>query len=106
MLCNNAGVMALSDTATKDGYDVQMQTNHLSHFLLTKELWPVLMKKSKSAGSDVRVVNHSSVARNSPAKPLMPEYFGKNGGNLGGDAKGWRDWYVGSERVNFRVYHL
>lgn len=32
VLCNNAGVMALPDKATKDGYDVQMQTNHLSHF--------------------------------------------------------------------------
>ena len=26
VLCNNAGVMALEDKATKDGYDVQMQT--------------------------------------------------------------------------------
>jgi NAD(P)-dependent dehydrogenase (short-subunit alcohol dehydrogenase family) len=29
VLCNNAGVMAMEDKATKDGYDVQMQTNHL-----------------------------------------------------------------------------
>ena len=36
VLCNNAGVMAIEDKATKDGFDVQMQTNHLSHFLLTK----------------------------------------------------------------------
>ena len=36
-LCNNAGVMALKDIATSDGFDVQMQTNHLSHFLLTKK---------------------------------------------------------------------
>ena len=39
VLCNNAGVMALEDRATKDGYDVQMQTNCISHFLLTKELF-------------------------------------------------------------------
>jgi len=58
VLCNNAGVMALKDLATKDGYDIQMQTNSLSHFLLTKELFP-LLKKSKEA----RVVNHSSNAR-------------------------------------------
>ena len=37
VLANNAGVMALQDKATTDGYDLQMQTNHLSHFLLAHE---------------------------------------------------------------------
>ena len=78
VLCNNAAVMALEDMATKDGYDIQMQTNCLSHFLLTKELFP-LLKKSKAA----RVVNHTSNAR--LGGPLEIKYFGKNGGNLGGD---------------------
>jgi len=78
VLVNNAGVMALKDEATVDGYDVQMQTNVLSHFLLTKELFP-LMQKSPQA----RIVNHSSMAR--LGGPLSAEYFGKNGGNLGGD---------------------
>lgn len=87
VLCNNAGVMALEDVATKDGYDVQMQTNHLSHFLLTKELFPLLSKTSRAdegdSGGDVRIVFHSSIARR--GGPLKPEYFGKNGGNLGGN---------------------
>ena len=46
VLCNNAGVMALPDQATKDGYDVQMQTNAIAPFLLTKELFPLLRKPS------------------------------------------------------------
>lgn len=78
ILCNNAGVMALPDVATGDGYDVQMQTNCLSHFLLTRELFPLLL-----ASEDGRVVNHTSAARLGP--PLEPGYFGKNGGELGGD---------------------
>jgi len=78
VLCNNAGVMALPDVATKDGYDVQMQTNCISHFLLTRGLFPLLKKSS-----DGRVVNHSSMARLGP--PLEEKYFAKNGGNLGGD---------------------
>ena len=53
--------MALKDTATVDGFDVQMQTNHLSHFLLTKELFPVL-KIAVELRGDV-MVNHSSIAR-------------------------------------------
>ncbi|MCB1144187.1 MAG: SDR family NAD(P)-dependent oxidoreductase [Leptospiraceae bacterium] len=84
VLCNNAGVMALKDEATEDGYDVQMQTNHLSHFLLTSELYPLLEKASESSGES-RIVNHSSVARMSPSKTLKEQYLGKNGGNLGGD---------------------
>jgi NAD(P)-dependent dehydrogenase (short-subunit alcohol dehydrogenase family) len=84
VLCNNAGVMALSDTATADGYDVQMQTNHLSHFLLAQELMP-LLELAASASGEARVVNHSSVARMSPSKKLLADHLGRNGGNLGGD---------------------
>jgi NAD(P)-dependent dehydrogenase (short-subunit alcohol dehydrogenase family) len=82
VLCNNAGVMALEDKATVDGYDVQMQTNHLSHFLLTKELYP-LLKRAHELRGEARVVHHSSIARS--GKKLEAEYFGKNGGNLGGN---------------------
>lgn len=82
VLCNNAGVMALEDKATKDGYDVQMQTNHLSHFLLTKELYP-LLKRAKDLRGEARVIHHSSGARF--GAPLKSEFFGKNGGNLGGN---------------------
>ena len=82
ILCNNAGVMAIEDKATKDGYDIQMQTNHLSHFFLTKELLP-LLKKAVEVNGEARVCNHSSEARH--GKPLEGNYFGKNGGNLGGN---------------------
>lgn len=89
VLCNNAGVMALEDKATKDGYDVQMQTNHLSHFLLTKELFP-LLQKAKELRGEARIVHHSSGARNGQlgagGKELKAEYFEKKGGNLGGDS--------------------
>lgn len=78
VLCNNAGVMALEDKATRDGYDVQMQTNHLSHFLLTSMLLPLLQKAPNG-----RIVHHSSDARR--GGDLKLEYFQKHGGNLGGN---------------------
>lgn len=84
-LSNNAGIMATADKATSDGYDTQMQTNHLSHFLLTKELFPLIQAASEEYG-DARIVNHSSLGRaHTPNKGLEAKYFGKNGGNLGGD---------------------
>ena len=42
IVCNNAGVMGLDVQMTKDGYDIQIQTNHWSHFLMTARLWPLL----------------------------------------------------------------
>jgi len=84
VLCCNAGVMALEDKATKDGYDVQVQTNNLSHFMLVKDLLPLLKKAVELRGS-ARIAHHSSGARNHPGSALQAKYFEKNGGNLGGN---------------------
>jgi len=94
-LGNNAGIMLGKDEATKDGYDKQMQTNHLSHFLLTAKLLP-LLKKGAAEYGDARVVTMSSGTRHGDSTHkvgafadgkggLEEKYFGKNSGNLGGD---------------------
>lgn len=83
-LINNAGIMAMPDEATEDGFDTQMQTNHLSHFLLTRELFPLLEKAAETHGES-RIINHSSMARKS-VKRLEGKYLEKNGGNLGGNS--------------------
>jgi len=87
-LSNNAGIMAVDDTITKaDGYEVQMQTNHLSHFLLTSELFPLLVEGSKKYG-DARIVQHSSAARLATEHNRLEEkYFTKKtmNGQLGGN---------------------
>lgn len=58
VLINNAGVMGLPYELTKDNFEVQMQTNYISHFLLTLRLLP-LVKKSHG-----RVITVSSVGHN------------------------------------------
>lgn len=88
-LSNNAGIMATPDEITVDGYDKQMQTNHLSHFLLAKELFPLLAASSKEQG-DARIVQHSSLSRhacNNADKTLEEKYFSKQekDGMLGGN---------------------
>ncbi len=55
VLINNAGVMASPLGRTADGFETQFGTNHLGHFLLTKELMPLI-----EAGSRQRIVNLSS----------------------------------------------
>jgi len=88
-LANNAGIMAVDDTITKtDGCEVQMQTNHLSHFLLTTELFPLILAGSKKYG-DARIVQHSSIARFQTPDDigLVEKYFTKQekDGQLGGN---------------------
>jgi hypothetical protein len=74
--------MQLQDAVTGDGYDAQMQTNHLSHFLLTRLLMPALEVAAAVHGS-ARVVNHSSTSRNIPPTPLQIKYLQK-GSSFGG----------------------
>jgi NAD(P)-dependent dehydrogenase (short-subunit alcohol dehydrogenase family) len=56
-LINNAGVMALPKRTTRDGFEMQLGTNHLGHFALTARLLEVLLATPRS-----RVVNVSSMA--------------------------------------------
>jgi NAD(P)-dependent dehydrogenase (short-subunit alcohol dehydrogenase family) len=74
----------LPNKPTKDGYEQQMQTNHLSHFLLTSLLMPCL-ERAASAKGIARVVNHSSIARKRPGTPLAAKYLEKHG-DFGGES--------------------
>ena len=57
LLVNNAGIMAVGEGRTVDGFELQLGTNHLGHFALTGRLLPLLLK-----GSGTRVVTVSSYA--------------------------------------------
>ncbi len=47
VLVNNAGVMACPRGTTVDGWELQIGTNHIGHFLLTTELLPLLGEGSR-----------------------------------------------------------
>ncbi|MFK8046670.1 MAG: oxidoreductase [Crocinitomicaceae bacterium] len=57
VLINNAGVMMTPYSKTKDGFEIQMGTNHLGHFALTGLLMPLLLGTNNS-----RIVATSSIA--------------------------------------------
>lgn len=56
-LINNAGVMWLPKSLTKDGFEAQIGTNHLGHYALTGLLLPALLNKNGA-----RIVTISSIA--------------------------------------------
>jgi NAD(P)-dependent dehydrogenase (short-subunit alcohol dehydrogenase family) len=57
VLINNAGVMMCPYSKTRDGFEIQLGTNHLGHFALTGLLMPLLKKTEES-----RIVVVSSMA--------------------------------------------
>lgn len=64
ILVLNAGIMAVPAGKTASGQDIQLGTNHVGHFLLTKLLLPTLQKTANEANADVRIVSVSSEAWN------------------------------------------
>ncbi|WP_298240243.1 SDR family oxidoreductase [uncultured Bradyrhizobium sp.] len=63
LLVNNAGVMALPKRReTEDGFEMQLGTNYLGHYVLTARLLPQLRRATAP-----RVVNLSSLAHRSGA---------------------------------------
>ncbi|XP_011639337.1 retinol dehydrogenase 11-like [Pogonomyrmex barbatus] len=57
ILVNNAGVMMCPYEITEDGFEIQLQSNYLGHFLLTLLLLP----KMQLSAPGCRIVNVSSV---------------------------------------------
>ena len=64
ILMNNAGIMAIPPALTEDGYETQFGTNHMGHFLFTKELLPLLLSTAEKPKSDVRIINLTSLGHN------------------------------------------
>jgi NAD(P)-dependent dehydrogenase (short-subunit alcohol dehydrogenase family) len=56
VLINNAAIMACPYAKTEDGVEIQMATNHLGHFALSRLMLPLLRIKRGS-----RIVNTSSI---------------------------------------------
>lgn len=64
ILVLNAGIMAVPPGKTASGQDIQLGTNHVGHFLLTKLLLPTLTRTAERYNPDVRVLSVSSEAWN------------------------------------------
>ncbi|CAA19277.1 Short chain dehydrogenase [Schizosaccharomyces pombe] len=63
ILVNNAGIMNPPFELTKDGYELQIQTNYLSHYLFTELLLPTLRRTAEECRpGDVRIVHVASIA--------------------------------------------
>lgn len=56
-LVNNAGVMGGPRQSTAQGFELQMGTNYIGHFVLTAQVWPLLL-----AAKAPRVISLSSLA--------------------------------------------
>ncbi|CAF1122101.1 unnamed protein product, partial [Brachionus calyciflorus] len=62
ILINNAGIMACPLSYTKDGFELQLGTNHIGHFVLTLGLIPALKRAAELSGRKSRVISLSSIA--------------------------------------------
>ncbi|CAN5911972.1 SDR family NAD(P)-dependent oxidoreductase [soil metagenome] len=76
VLVNNAGLMAVPERRTTDGFEMQLGVNHLGHFALTAHLLPALLRAEAA-----RVVSVSSTAHHigravDPANPHLNGGYG------------------------------
>ena len=69
LLVNNAGVMAIAERRTGDGFEMQLAVNHLGHFALTARLAEALLRSG-----DARVVSVTSTGRHAGNPHLVGSY--------------------------------
>src|SRR3954453_9830005 len=61
VLINNAGVMAIPQQRTADGFEMQLGTNHLGHFALTNLLLPHLTDRVVTLASGAHRIGNLAV---------------------------------------------
>ena len=74
LLLNNAGLMAVDEARTEDGFEMQLGVNHLGHFALTAKLMPLL-----ESTPGARVVNHASMGHRAGRLRIDDLFFEKRG---------------------------
>lgn len=74
LLVNNAGVMAIPQGRTEDGFEIQLAVNHLGHFALTGLLMPALVD---SPGARVVTVTSTAHHFGRPLDPANPNLEGR-----------------------------
>ena len=86
---NNAGVMALPERRTEDGFEMQFGVNHLGHWALTARLLPALLAAPGSRIVTLTSTAHLFAGRVDPADPHLHD--------------GYRPWraYCRSKLANF-----
>jgi NAD(P)-dependent dehydrogenase (short-subunit alcohol dehydrogenase family) len=89
ILVNNAGVMAVPERRTEDGFEMQFGVNHLGHFALTAHLLPGLLRAGPA-----RVVSVTSTAHH------MGRAVDPNNPHLEGRYSPWKA-YGQSKLANF-----
>jgi protochlorophyllide reductase len=74
VLVNNAGLMAIDQATTADGFEMQFGVNHLGHFALTAQLAPLILATPGS-----RVVSVSSMGHRAGRLRLDDLFFEQRG---------------------------
>jgi NAD(P)-dependent dehydrogenase (short-subunit alcohol dehydrogenase family) len=89
VLVNNAGVMAMPERRTADGFEMQFGVDHLGHFALTAHLLPALLRADAA-----RVVTVTSTAR------FLGRTVDPRNPHLEGHYKPWRS-YAQAKAANY-----
>lgn len=76
LLVNNAGLMALPERRTEDGFEMQLGVNHLGHFALTARLLPGLLGAQEARVVTVTSAVHHIGRRIDPANPNLEGNYG------------------------------
>ncbi len=74
LLINNAGVMAMPERTTVDGFEMQMGVDHLGHFAFTAHLLPAIRQ---GRGRSCRHRHQHRAVPRAPGRPRQPAHEGQ-----------------------------